>query len=345
MAHMNIFNDDAFSVVSMTEAVSAMPFQPGFLGTLGLFEPEPVRTEMVSIEKRGTTLSIIPTSERGAPIPQQTRDGRDLRYFKTVRIAKGDTINASEIQGIRAFGSESELQTVEAEIRTRQEKLLRDVETTWEYHRLGAIMGKMLDADGSVIVDWFDFWGISEPSAINFALTTSTTEVRLKCHEVVRTMGRNSQGAMGPDAEVHAIAGDDFFDSLITHKAVKETYLNQQAAAELRTNLAWQSFTFGGIVWHNYRGADNFDDNATGGITALGVKSTEAKFFPRNARGVFKVALSPGESFEYVNTLGQPVYSMLVRDVQRNMWVKPEVYSYPLFFCRRPEVLLKAVKA
>ena len=61
-----------------------------------------------------------------------------------------------------------------------------------------------------------------------------------------------------------------------------------------------------------------------------------------NSPGTFVVAYSPAESFEFVNTLGQSRYALLIRDDQRNMWVKPEVYSYPLYLCTRPAMLQRA---
>ena len=59
---------------------------------------------------------------------------------------------------------------------------------------------------------------------------------------------------------VEALCGDEFFDALIMNiQKCANTYLNYQAAAELRTGYAqagliWGSFVFGGILWTNYRG-------------------------------------------------------------------------------------------
>lgn len=336
MPHMDIFNNDAFRVDTLTQAINTMPFVPQFLGSLGIFEVKPVRTEFVSIEKRGNTLALIPTSPRGAPLDEGGTTKRNIRVFQTSRIAKGDTIQAAEIQGIRAFGSESELQSVEAEVAMRQANLLRDVELTWENMRLGALMGVVKDADGSTIYDWFTEWGIAPPSAIDFNLDSTTTNIRALCHDLSRVMERAAGGAFTPSTQIHALCGDAFFDAFVTHPMVERIYLNQPQAAALSENQAWRAFYFGKIYWHNYRGTD---DNTT-----LKVATDEAKFFPVGAAGVFQAVFSPGEMMHYANTLGLPLYSLIVPDLQRNMWARPEVYSYPLFICTRPEVLLKAVR-
>jgi hypothetical protein len=349
MPTMDIFNQDAFNCVSVTQALEKVPFQPSLLGQLGIFEPVPVRTDVVAVEKRDGVLSIIQTSKRGAPLEDRAVDKRSVRNFNTSRIAKGSTLYAATVQNMRAMGSETELESVQAEVMRRYAGptgLLRDIELTWENMRLGAIQGIVLDADGSTIYNWFTEWGLSAPSAINFALGTAATNVRGKCSQVERLMRKASKGAWIPGrTQVHALAGDTFYDDLIDHPTVRDTYLGWAAAADLRQGGAYSAFSFGGITWHNYRGTDDFSDSATSGTAAIGIKSTEAKFFPVNAPGVFQVAHSPLESFEYVNTPGMPVYGMVVQDKERGFWARPEAYSYPLFMCTRPEMLQKAVRA
>jgi len=339
MAHIDIFNNDAFSEVSMTNAVEKSDYLPQRLGQMGIFMPVPIRTEKVSIEERSGSLSVIQTSERGAPLEQRQTEKRKIRDFRTVRIAKGDTVMASEIQNIRAFGSESELMQVMAEINRRisgPSGLLNDVELTLENMRLGAIQGKVLDADGSIIYDWFSEFDITQATEIDFDLDNATPvsgSIRKLCNKVIRQMKKASKGAWNPAIRVMALCGDNFWDDLTTHKEVRETYLNTQQASDLRNDLGmpFESFRYGGIQFENYQGTDDG--------TTVGIGTDKVKFFPSNAPGVFEVAQSPGESFEFVNTPGKSLYSMMVRDNDRNHWVKPEVYTYPLHVCKRPGML------
>ena len=334
MAEMTIFLNDAFRAATLTTALNRRPHKPGFLGSLGIFTPRPVRTVTVAVESRNGKLSLIKTSERGAPLQQADNEKRDIRDFRTVRIAKGGTIYAHEIQGIRAWGTTSELQQVQAEVAQCLAGLQDDVDLTQEYMMLGAIQGLVLDADGSTIRDWYGEFGINRPAEIDFELDDSATDVRGKCTAVVRAMQRGAQGGFLPTTEVHALAGDDFYDKLIAHDHVRDTYLNQQQAAELRNGVAFDSLRFGGITFHNYRGTD---DNST-----VAIRPNECKFFPVGGKDVFEVAQSPAETFDFVNTPGLPSYAMLIPDRDRNAWIKPEVYSYPLHICTRPGMLQSA---
>ena len=345
MAHIDIFNNDAFGITSMSDALDKVEFQPHFLGSLGVFSPTPIRTKTVGVEERDGVLSLVPASERGAPIEEGGRERRKLRYFETIRIAKGTTLYADEIQSIRAFGSENEMQAVQAEVARKYNGptgILSDIELTFEHMRLGALQGVVLDADGSTeLVNWYKEWGISKPPEINFSLGTAGTDIRKLCADVVRTMARAGKGAFTPGTQIHALAGDTFYDKLIGHPTVRETYLNQAAASELRTaqvtngqNGSFGSFTYAGITFHNYRGMDD--------QSRVTVDSGKAKFFPIGAPGVFQHVMSPAEFMPYVNTPGRKVYGMTVVDRDREAWVRPEAYAYPLFMCTRPELLLSA---
>jgi hypothetical protein len=335
---MDAFNNNAFSMASLSAAVEKVDYVPGLLGSLGIFEPEPVFTRTIAVEKKGTTLTMIPTSPLGAPPRETDRDGRQILDFRTTRLADSFTMYAYEVEGIRAFGTESEFETLQTEYASRMAKVKGNMELTHEFHRLGALQGKLLDADGvSVIYNYFTAFGIAEPSAINFALTTATTDVWAKCQEVKRAVVRGAKGLFTPATQVHALAGDSFYDSLIMHPNVKQFYTNWQAAQGLREQQAFESFPFGGITFHNYRGTD---DNST-----VAIPTAECKFFPVGAKGVFKKAMAPAEFGPFVNTRGQDTYALNVVDKDRQAWTKGELYSYPLYMCCVPEVLQKAVRA
>ncbi|MBK1719223.1 major capsid protein [Thiocystis violacea] len=342
MATMDIFNSNAFSAVELTGAIEQVPHKPQLLGSLNLFATRPVRVETVAVESREGTLSLIQTSPRGAPLEEGTGDARKIRDFRTVRIAKGDTIQASEIQNIRAFGRESELMQVMDEVMRRlagPTGLMSQVELTHENMRLGAVQGILTDADGSTLRNWYTEFGVAQPTEIDFDLDNASPAsgaVRTKCNQVIRQMMTAAAGAWIPGStSVMALCGDNFWDNLTAHGEVRETYLNTQQAADLREiNQPYETFRYGGITWMNYRGTD---DGST-----VAVNTDKAKFFPVNAPGVFEVAFSPLESLGFVNTPGKDMYSLIVRDKDRDMWIRPEVFSYPLFICTRPLMLQRA---
>jgi hypothetical protein len=338
MATIDIFNQDAFSTVSMLQAFEKIEYQPKFIQSLGIFVPTPVRTEAVMIENRSGVLQLIQSDGRGDPISRRTTEKRAVRNLNTIRIAEGDVIRASEIQGIRAFGTESELMQVQQEVMRRYNGpagIIRNIELTWENLMLGAVQGNVLDADGSVIYNYFTEFGVSQPAEIAFDLSAASPAsgaVKKLCNQVKRQMARAAKGASY--VGVIGLCGDTFYDNLAAHSEVRGTYLQQQEATQLRSDsyaAVFDSFKYGGITWVNYQGTD---DNST-----VAVAATECKFIPVGGSGIFQMAYAPGETFDTVNTLGQPIYPIIVPDDDRNMKVEVEAYSYPLPICTRPEML------
>jgi hypothetical protein len=340
MATLDIFKQDAFRLTSMLQAIRETDYLPGRLGSMGIFTPNPVRTETVAIEKLGETLALIQTSQRGAPLDQRKTEKRNIRDFRTVRIAEADRIMAAELANIRAFGTESELMQVQAEIARRLSGpagLESKVELTLENMRLGAVQGIVLDADGSTIYNWFDEFDVTQPTELDFDLdngSPASGAVRKKCNEVVRSMMKAAKGVWTAGTQVHALCGDAFWDDLTAHSEVRQTYLNTQQAAELRNGNAYETFNYGGITWENYRGTDDG--------TTVAIHTDKAKFFPVNAPGAFLEVFSPGERFEHIGQLGERVYPMIVPDRDRDMYADIEVYSYPLHICTRPLMLQRA---
>lgn len=340
MASIDIFKNDAFSTFQMTEAVEKVPFQPQALGSLDIFTPDPIRTTSVAVEERQGTLKLIPFSQRGQAGAQRTTENRKMRYFDVPRLMHSDRITASELQNIRAFGTESELMQVQAEVARRTAGptgLMASVEYTKEYLRLAAVQGLVLDPkDGTTLYNWFDEFGITQPGETSFSLAAGTANsLRPICNGIVRTMARKAQGAFTAATRVIGLCGDSFYDSFTNHPDVIRTFLNWSDARDIRdggAGAAFSAFDFAGITWINYRGSD---DNSS-----IKIADTKVKFFPAGAPGIFREAQAPGETFEWANTPGKPVYMLAIPDRDRNMWVDIEAYAYPLFVCTRPEVLL-----
>lgn len=336
MATMDVFKADAFSMMGMLQAIENVDYKPQFLGSLGIFEDNPVDTRVVAIESRDNELSLIQTTPIGAPLPQRSADKRKVRNFSTVRLAKGSRIMAESLQGIRAFGSTTEMEQVQATVARRLQQLSNDLELTWEKHRLGAVQGILLDADDTEIYDFYDEFGVAQPAEVEFNFgTLAAGQIRPKIEsEITRPMIRAAKGAFTTGSKIQALVGDDFWDALVNHAEVRQTYLNHQAAAALREQTVFGTFNFAGVEWVNYRGTD---DGST-----VAIATDEAKFFPVGARGVFQVAWAPAEFFDAVNRPGVPRMPMIVPDMHRNAYADVELYSYPLFICTRPLTLRRA---
>jgi hypothetical protein len=336
---MNVFRSDAFSTLSLTQAVARNPYLPIGLGAMDLFEPEPIKTTAVMIEQYQGKLTIIPTSARGSPPVERVTEKRQARYFGTVRLAHGDTITASELQNVVDFDAPDLLMELQREAARRLSGptgILSNIEYTKERHRLGAIQGIVLDANDTVIYNWFEEFDITPPSEVVMNLLNAPAgTLRPLADQIKRGMIRAAQGCyVDGVTKINALCGDEFFDAFTNSADVRTTYLNWLAAATLRESGAFEAFPFYGINWINYRGSDD--------TTTIAIPTNKAKFFLQDAPGLFRVAWSPAESFEWVNKPGLEQYVVPIFDNDRNSWFRQEAYSYPLYICTRPETLFSA---
>lgn len=337
MIGMNVFSQNAFSAISMTAAIQEIETVPGLLGSLGLFTPNPIRTTDFLVEKRGQTLKVIPTTERGSPRTRRTIDRRNARNFSTVRLAESDRLMADDLQGIRAFGKETELEAVQTEIARRQMILNTDLSLTKERHMLSAINGILLDADDSEIYDFFDEFSLTQAGEINFDWAAKTDVKGFVAQNVKRPIIRALGGRAAAGMEIIALCGDEFFDALQANAEYRATYLQTEAARSLLVDNVFEEVRAWGVRWINYRGTD---DNST-----VAIGTDKCKIFPRGVPNLFQAVYSPAEGFDFVNTLGLERYSAIVPDpTVRNEYADLDVASYCLYICTSPEALLQGNK-
>ena len=330
MADIAIFEDDAFSVSSLTAAINEQIYLPGRISSLGLFREEGISTLTVQIEKDGDTLALVPAGERGTSGLVVGATKRMLIPFNTVHLPERFTIKADEIQGIRAFGSLTELQAVQDVVNKRLGKARRQLDATHEFQRMGALNGTVLDADGkTVLLDIYDRFGV-ERQRLPMELGNPATEVRVKCGEAL-DMQEEALGSVTTTGS-RAFCGKNFWNKLLVHKSVKETYLNTMQAAALRGD-ARESFEFGGIVWERYRGK-------VAGVAF--VHDDKALLVPEGVPDLYISSFAPADYMETVNTQGIPYYSK-IEPLPFNKGVAGEAQSNPLHLCTRPraQILLE----
>lgn len=337
MLMTDVFNADAFKEVELVEAIEKMDFQPSLLLDMGIFEPQPSRTTFIALEKKEGTNQLIPVSERGAPLTEAERIRRDIRNVQTHRLAKASTVYATEVQDIRAFGSTTELMQVQDLVAERMMSVDGDISLTEEHMALGAVQGIVVDNDGTTVLNnWFTFWGITPATPITFNFAAATVaQVKADVKKVKRHVVDNAKGLAV--TEVIALCGDAFFDALVGHEAYTGNSINPIEAQRLMDEygVAYNTVAFGGITWINYRGSQS--------ESAVSIPTDEVRFFPR-ARGLFKHGMGCAEFGEFVNTPGKRRYAISIPDRDRNAWMKTELYTYPLFYCTRPEVLLSGTR-
>ena len=332
MSLVNVFKTSLFKTTTLTAAINATETPPQRIAQLGLFEEQGVPTTSVVIERKNSRLDIAPVLPRGAdptPMKDPTRQGVSLII---PHVPVRDRLMADELQDVREFGSEDQLVGIES---ARDEKLQTIDDTltvTEEYHRLGAIQGLVLDKDGSVLLDLYDEFEVTEPTTIEIDLdrtgwTAEKSGLLRAQFSGLRTQMRQVLENK-PVRGVWAPCGEDIYEQIANHPEVRETYLATMEAKDLRGDPT-ESFSYGGVLWEKYPGYGDVEMDAD-----------ECRFIPMGIPGLFISRYAPAPWFSAVNRKGLPRYAMATLDPTGEKWIDLEGQTNGLHICTRPEALI-----
>jgi len=295
---LDIWNDNFWGLTELTDAVNTLPYVPRMLGDMGVFTVQPISTLTVSGEYKDGEVQLVTNQPRGVVGEVNTVTKRVGRAFSTLHLPIQDAVKADDVQGVRAFGNATIAETVQGRVNDKLQEMKDHIDSTIEWHRVGAIKGVLLDADGTTqILDMYSEFSIARVT-YDFDFSSDSADVRQQCMELKRLTV--AQLGRWPMTMVGLLCSDGFFDALIQHDSVKDTYEGWSAAASLRQNLAYEMFDFAGCRFVNYRG--NVSSQAF-------VTADTACSFPIGTGGIFKEYYAPADYEETVNTMGLPFYA------------------------------------
>lgn len=332
----NPFDNPGFAMASLTTAINLLPNRYGRVEQLGLFAPKPVRTRQILVEEYAGRLNLLPTRPPGSPGTVGERGTRRLRSFVVPHIPHDDVVLPEEVQGIRAFGSETEMEAISGVMARHLDTMRNKHAITLEHLRMGALKGQILDADGSTLYDLFAEFGLSQ-TAINFDLANANSDIKGHCYELLTEVEENLMGEFMTG--LHVLCSPEFFRALTGHKAVKEAYAQWQQGAILINDLR-AGFSFCGINFEEYRGQASDPSGTVRRFIAAG----QAHAFPMGTVDTFATYFAPADFNETANTLGQALYAKQEpRKFDRGTDLHTQ--SNPLPMCHRPGVLVKLTSA
>lgn len=321
-----------FKVNQLTLAMERTPYVPGAIGATGIFKSRGVNRTHVDLEYKENKISLLTTSERGLRNGQViTGPKRKVLTFRIPHIEEISTIRPDDLPDVRSFGTPDGQVMVNTVISDLLSDQRVNIEATWEFHRMGAIHGKLVEPDGSLIYDFFDEFSIIEPTINIHVSGTDPNSVKLGAAELIRYM----QDRLGttPFSSIRVLCGDEFFDSLITKEEVKDAYNRPREGQFLRDNQVRDAFLYAGIIWENYRGK-------VGTVDFL--KPEEARAYPTGVPNLFWQYNGPDDTMSGVGKPGKPIV-VTHKYLDHDSGVEIRSQTNPLFLCTLPSTLVKLV--
>lgn len=335
MATFDIFNNDAFSVSSLTQTIVDIPRVPTRLGDMGLFSEYGITTPTMMIERKGSALSLVPAAPRGGVKQTIGSTNRKLIPVATVHLPQGATVLADEVFGVRAFGSETEVESMQNLVRQKLEIAKGNLDLTLEYHRVGALKGKVMDADGTTeILDIYDLFGMTQVTMPwNIATSNTTADPKQLCVTLKRMVRAKLGGRSF--TRVRAMVSEGFFDKLVGHGNMKAAWERWQDGRFNREDQSTGDFEFAGVVFSTYEGGVDGADFVEDGFGYA---------YPEGVPRMFQTAFSPADYMETVNTMGSPYYAKQER-MKFDKGVDIETQSNPICLNTLPEATIKLTAA
>jgi hypothetical protein len=350
---LDVFKADGFSVTNLSLAIAEMDFVPSKVTDMGLFRTEGVTTTTVQVEKRRDGLFLVPSSARGGPGYAINQDRRSLRTFTVPHFQLDDAIQADEVQNIRAFGTDSELETVQARLNQKLMRGARSIDATIEFQRVKAIQGQLVDVrpngTGNVagtitnnyttetLYDYYTEFGYTQRT-FDFPFSNAGLKVIQKLTEMRKAL--QDELGMAPMQRLYVLCGSDWFDALVSHASITAAYSNYWGGPRmvndpLTQDLWYAEFVHAGIVFVVYYGQ-------VGNQPFVPVDQAFA--FPLGVPDMFVSYFAPADYVETVNTEGMPRYAKQYETLNGKA-IQIEMQTNHLALLTRPNLVFKLTKS
>lgn len=306
MPVLDVFNSNAFGVVELTAAINRLEPQYRFLENLGLFAGEGIATTTMAIEEMSDSINLLETRPRGGPPTEGSTGKRKLHHIEVPHNPHKDKIIPSDLQNVRAFGSDARAMSPEDVITRKLATMRRKHEITMEYRRWKALEGLIVDADGDTLLDTFTLLGKTRV-AVDMALGTSTTKVLDKIESAKDSAEDNSEG--DPPQGYIGVCGATFWGKFTQHAKVEAAFANWNGMSNLLGTDKRRGFDFGGVTWVKHIGKASYkqDDGTT--VVRDFLPTGDALLIPMGTETTFIERYAPADMMEAVNTIGERFYA------------------------------------
>ena len=329
---------NGFQLTDYSEPLLLIPNAWGLINELGIFSPESISQNTVTIESTTGTLGLITDRFRGDRNNVSRDENRIIRAMPLGHFPLDDSIKPEDIQGVRAYGTSEAAETEANVIARKLERIRRNHAVTLEFARAQAItQGTVYAPNGTISGNFYTEFGVTRKE-IDFNLSVATTNIIGKSEEGIAHIQDNIMSGETV-SNIIVLCSPEFFAKLIDHASVKEAYKYYSGTQEpLRQRLGtgiYRRFIHGSVEYIELRGSYNGQRL---------IPANEAYMLPQGTTDTFKTYFGPANRFSHVNTLGEQAYVWAFRNpTDTEITIQSE--SNFLNLVRRPQCVVKLTTA
>lgn len=303
---MAILNNS--QVVDQTSAIERIPFQPGLIGSLGLYRSEVVRTDAITFDVRENSLAVLDDHLRNVAQKNSTEDAPySVHTLAIPHYPIVKTLGREKLAGIRAFGSEGEAIVAQAVAQELERQAMRhDVHE--EYLKAQMTLNGVVVTTHYGTIDMASEFGVTRPTQTIAPATVlaNLREAMAKSRAGLKNGGR-VQGYV-------LFASASLFETIIASNDVATAYQFSQASGNpLRNELGsvangYTMFRFGNVDVVLYD--DTFTDKAGNVLSVL--DDGDGVLVPRTELGV--CFYGPASTLSGLGSVGSRRFASTYRD-------------------------------
>ena len=316
-----------FSYASLVDAINSAPIAVGPVTRSNLFDLNPIMSTEVGLELIDDKVTLIQTSPRGGIGDLHPITSRSMVKLKTSHIRTSATMLVDSWLDRAGFNQGG----TPAHILQERDRVLREmrarIQTTLDYQMTRALNGQILDADGSVLVDLWAEFGVSQ-QVVECNLATPTTNLANKIVAARRLSEPCLGMAFSDDWVIFASAA--FIDAVREHPSYQASVDGWAAAKVLADD-----HRNGAIV---VAGARVIEVPNIAGKTFINAGS--AFLVPMGVPGLCVTHFGPANYVESVGELGLPITAK-AEELSLGKGIIIEAQSNPISVISRPRAIIK----
>lgn len=330
---MSMMNDSLYTVVEMTAAINKLPLMP--LRLAPLFDVQRVRTTAVELDIKKGRITLVRHQDRAAPAQSLVGQGtrREAKILATAHLPQSDVVAPEDVQDVRAFGGNEPVSAVTV-VNEKLQCIKNNLEMTKELHRLGAVQGVIMDADGKTVLHNLYSVFNCKKATQDIAFPATAPEDGNPILANILRAKRSLETGMGgvPFQRVECLVGKDFYDKLTGHELVRKLWEGWMERQSSFGDNDWRKrgFPYGGVMFYEA-------SEVVGGLTLVG--ADKGHMYPVGP-GIFSHYYAPANWMETANTYGQPFYAR-TEPLAHGRGHYIEGQSNPLTLCNFPEALVE----
>jgi len=325
---------DPNKVVEYTQSVNLIPNQYGLLNEKGLFSNEYISQNTLQFESLGQAISVIPDMHRGTRHNVNKQPGGKMLTYSSTFHPLDDALFASELQGVRRFGTADQPDVESERIFKKLESIRRSHAATLETARWVTLTtGAQYSPNATQAANFYTDFGIARVEK-DLTLGTSTTEVNQVVQEAVAAIQDTIlSGEVINGFTVYC--SPVFFAKLTKHAKVQAAFTYYSSTQEpLRQGFRsgkFQRFEYGGVTYIEVRGGYNGQ---------LFIPSGDAYMVAEGTTDVFKTYFTPAARFDTINTLAEEVYVWMFKN-QSNTEITVQSESSFVNVLTKPQAVVR----